>query len=277
MLRIYTTFILMSKYHKRNQPKRKRRNTIQRRSEKEMNDSIEDIFFSSEIQESYDVEAHETPFGEIITSDETIAHIFKSKKAVLEIIDMEDKVEKEDTIGKLVYYEKLYDKYPNEPYFAYEISESYRTLKKFDRAEEWVINNYKKYKGFPWIDISYVQLKYDEYEEDVTEEVFGKALNLHEIYPKFKVFGSDVMTEFYFILGMIYKDKGELDIARNCAKVIELIDFNKGLVLNTAIDFIEKPWFKWRTRIIMLLIILVILGIIGGIIWGIISLFQMVF
>ncbi len=115
------------------------------------------------------------------------------------------------------------------------------------------------------------------YGDDISDVVFGKKLNIHQVYPKFKAFDSQVVAEFYFILSQIYKGRNELVIARNCAEIVKQIDSTKGLVLETSIDFIEKPWLKWRMRFFMVIIVLVLLGIIGGIIWGIISLFQWIF
>jgi len=250
----------MNKFHKRNKSKRKKRRIK-----------------TGTIQEVREQEKYNLPFGDIKTHDGTLAHAFKNKGVLLALLTMGEKLEEEDAIGRLVYFEKLDNKYLNEPYIAYEIAECYRALKKLEKAEALTISNYENYKGYPFIDISYLMLKFDLFEEDLTEEIFEKTMNMHDVYPSFKAFDAAMVVEFYFVLGMIYRDKNELVTARKCAEVVSQIDARKGLVLKSSIDFIEKPWLKWKTKIILLLIIGVILGIIGGIIWGIVSVFQMIF
>lgn len=266
----------MSKFHKKNKLNRKRRNITQRGSAKDITNNLGEIVLSSSVFED-DLEILETPFGKIKIHDGTLAHAFKNKGVLLELLAMEDKIKEQDSIGRLVHFEKLKDKYPKEPFIAYEIAESYRDLEKKEKFRQLTIENYENYKGYPFIDISYVMLKHDEDKEDVIEEVFGKALNIHEIYPTFKAFDRAMIADFYFVKGMISKENNQLEIAKNCLEVLMQVDDRKGLFLKTSIDYIEKPWIKWQLRIFMVLIVGVILGIIGGIIWGAISVFQMIF
>lgn len=266
----------MSKFHKKNKQKRKRRNIAKGRSIQELSNNIGEILLQSKNFEE-DVETIETPFGEVRTHDGMLAHAFKSKGVLLDILTMNETVKEDDIIGRLVYFEKLNDKYPKEPYIAYEIAECYKELKELEKYDELIIENFKNYKGYPFIDISYVMLKFDNDKKNVIQEVFGKTLNLHDVYPEYKAFDTSMVADFYFVLGMIYKEKNELEIAKNCAKIVSEIDARKGLVLKTGIDFIEKPWLKWKTRIMMVLILAVIVGIFGGIIWGITKVFQMIF
>lgn len=266
----------MSKYHKRNKPKRRRRNRIKGDTVAEIKNSIGEIMLSSTSLDE-DVEILQTPFGEIKISDGTLAFAFKNKGVLLEVLTMNEEIDEEDTLSRLVFFEKLNDKYPDEPYIAYEIAECYRELDKIEKAKALTISNYKKYKGFPLIDASYMMMKHDLDKEDVVDEIFGESLNIHEIYPAYTAFDTAMVAELYFVSGMIRVGRGELSTAKDCAEVVGQVDKRRGLLLRSRVDFIENPWLKWKTRFIGLLLLLAIIGIVVGVIWGVISFFRMIF
>ncbi|MEM1119236.1 MAG: hypothetical protein AAGJ18_02230, partial [Bacteroidota bacterium] len=186
-------------------------------------------------------------------------------------------IEEDDSLGRLIFFEKLYDKYPNEPFIAHAIVECYYNLKKKEKAQALTVNNYEKYKGYPLIDVGYMELKHDLDQEDVMEEIFGKGLNIHEIYPNFKAFDADLVARIYLVAGMLCVKRGDLATAKDCLTVVNEISNVSGLFLKTKIDHAEKPWLKWKSRFFVLLLLLLVISIIGGVIWGIISLFKMIF
>lgn len=264
----------MSKYHRRNKPKKKRK--IRHEFVRNLDHIIgEDLLKSIDFQE--DLRVIETPFGDIKVHDGATLYTLKNKGVLLEILTFNEKVEEDNTIDRLIYFEKLKDKYPKEPYIAYEIAECYNQLERDEKYDELVVENFEKFRGYPAIDITYLILKFFRDEENLVEEVFGNALNLHIIYPEYKVFDIAVVTDFYFLLGMVSKKEKELELARKFAEIVSETDTRKGLILKTGIDFEEKPWLKWRGNLMLILILVAILGIIGGILWGIVSVFQMIF
>ncbi|MFK7980651.1 MAG: hypothetical protein AB8G86_11760, partial [Saprospiraceae bacterium] len=186
-------------------------------------------------------------------------------------------VEEDDVLSRLIYLEKIKIKYPNEPFLAHEIAICYEDLKEWEKYDKAVEENYEKYSGYPSIDINYVVLNFEKDGSDTLDDVFGNILNIHEVYPAYKMFDSKVVENFYAILSDIYRVRNELLIARQCAEIVIEFDSFKGILLKNRIDFIEKPWLRWKSRLVMGAIILLILSIIGGIIWGIVSLFQWIF
>jgi len=201
----------------------------------------------------------------------------KNKGVIFELLKIDKAVVEDDVLSRLIYLEKIKTKYPNEPFIAHEIAICYKDLEEREKYEKAVKENYEKYRGYPSVDINYVLLNFEKDGIDTLDDVFGNILNIHEVYPLHGIFDSKVVKDFYAILSDIYRVRNELLIARQCAEVVVEFDSLKGNVLKQRIDFIEKPWLKWKANFLLLAIILLILSVIGGIIWGIISLFQWIF
>ena len=265
----------MSKFHKKNKTKKRKRRIQHTKNEASTKNEIIELFLKSKKNEE-DIEILETPFGEIFIHDNMLAHTLKDKDVLFDLSKI-DEVEEGDTLSKLIFLEKLKDQYPDEPFVAHEVSICYQGMKELEKYNTLVEENYEKHQGYPVIDISYVGLNLDEYDIDIADDVFGKELNIHQLYPRFKAFDRETISQFYAILSVIYRDRNELLTARKCARIVALIDFERGDTLETYIDIIERPWLKWKAIFLGVLILLLILSLIGGIIWGIISLFQWIF
>ncbi|GEM_PF-5952733 len=264
----------MSKFHKKNKAKKRTRRSP-KIGEGAKNKIGEAILQSKNFEG--EIEILETPFGEILINDQMLLTTLKNKAIIFELLKIGEEIEESDVLSRLIYLEKLKDKYPNEPFLAHEISICYEDMKEWDKYDKAVKENYEKHRGYPSIDISYVSLNFDEYDTDLLDDIFGQAMNIHQVYPIFKAFDSKIVAAFYATLSTIYKNRNELLRARQCAEIVTQFNKLKGGILETRIDLIEKPWFRWKSRLIIGGIILLILSVIGGIIWGIISLFQWVF
>lgn len=255
----------MSKFHKKNKTKKRKRRIHHTKNE------IMELLLKTKKEEE-GIEILETPFGELFIHDDMLAHTLKDKGVLLDFSKIGDEVEG-DVLSKLIFLEKLKEQYPDEPFVAHEVSICYQSMKELEKYNTLVEENYEKHQGYPVIDISYVALNHDEYNIDVADEVFGKKLNIHQLYPRFKAFDRETISQFYAMLCAIYRDRNELVTARKCARVVGLLDSLRGDILEAHIDLIEKPWLKWKAIFLGILILLFILSVIGGIIWGIIRLF----
>lgn len=223
-----------------------------------------------------DISIVETTFGEIPFSNDMFLLHMKQKELLLELLDREDYTE--DVLDLFVIYKKLSDKYPGEPYLESSIAYCYSKLERETEYRQKVIENFKHYQGYPEIDLAYVRLQNTvNNSNNYFGILFGEQLNIATIYPTFKAFSENTITEFYTEAALYYGRLKAYDRAKECAAVIGIFDHSQEKALNTAIDFIGNPRKRFFGGLLTIFIVLLILAIIIGIIWGVIKFFQWIF
>lgn len=265
----------MSKFHKRS----KTRKGLKRKQKTKNFENVQKI---EELRLKYKnadaaIEVLETPFGEVMVNDRMLVDNLKSKRVLFKLLKIDEAIKEDDVLSRLIYLEKIKDQHPNEPFIAHEIAICYEDMEEWEKYNKTVEENYEKHQGYPSIDISYVAVNFDEYDKDIAGDIFGEELNIHQIYPRFKAFDSEMVVDFYATLSTIYKNRNELSIARKCAEIVKGLDDFKGQILEKRLDLIENPWLKRKIMFSLVILVLVILSVVVGIIWGIISFFQWIF
>ena len=219
-----------------------------------------------------------TPFGDILINDGMVLQLIRNKHFLIEFTSRDGIKKEKDALEHLVYFEKVNDKYPNEPYIKHGIALGYESLKEKEKYQAAVKKNFNQYKWeYPNIDIEYIKLMFYLKEQDIASSLVGAELNLHKIYPKIKAFDEETVIEFYTILIDIFRYRKDLETAKKCAEIVGCLDVKQGNFLETILEFAENPWKKIRYLFLILLAFIAFLAIVIWVGWGIIQFFQWIF
>ncbi|MFK7983381.1 MAG: hypothetical protein AB8G86_25595, partial [Saprospiraceae bacterium] len=85
----------MSKFHKKNKVKKRKKRRTQTKNIVNINNEIGELILNSKNIEE-EAEIWETPFGEIRTHDRMLADSLKNKGVILELLKIDEEVEEDD-------------------------------------------------------------------------------------------------------------------------------------------------------------------------------------
>jgi len=222
----------------------------------------------------------ESPFGDIRINESMFLHLIRNKDFLYEMFthDVGTPDVEKDTLEQLVYFEKINNKYPNEPYLRHSIACCYEHLKEKNKYQAKVKKNFEQFGGeYPMIDITYLQLMLDLGKTEIANSLVGEELNIHKIYPNIEAFDTEVVSNFYGILMDVFRNRKDIETAKKCAQIVASIDENTEDLFKIMLDFDENPWKRRGFTFLSLLGIVSIIAVILGIVWGIIKFFQWIF
>lgn len=216
-----------------------------------------------------------TDFGEI-TIHPDAQTVTLSKKAMgvllMEDISAEETGEEPDDLEYLLHVEKMYERFPEEPQFAFERAKAYLELGKAEKAKKLIFQNYEKHKGFLPIDLMYGHFRYEQEGVNLRKEIFGDQINLHKIYPKRQAFTETEFLEYAILQAIWYAKEGEYETARKIASSIGLLKPDAQIVQTRLLVEIGKIQHPRKAKALRAMLILVIVGLLIGLIWGIFAL-----
>lgn len=219
----------------------------------------------------------DTPFGDILISEGMTLKMIRNKKFLYEII-VEEKLkidDEADALTQLIHFEKINNKYPNEPFIRYAIASNYKDLNEEEKYQAAVIENFDFFnREDPNIDAAYLQLLIDQKKEELASSLVGDELNLHQLYPKLKMFDKDTIEYFYAVLTDVFAYRKDFETAMKCAEIVSSINPKEGHAIETMLEYKSDPRKMRRAALKGLLIMLTILVVI---IWGIVKFFQWIF
>ena len=271
----------MDRRKKKRQPRKKDKNRygtgrpiypLPRRNSKE--DAIKTLLKSIEEDADY----IDTPFGDILIGKGMALTTIRNKNFLYEVV-VDEKLDGEaDTLTQLINFEKLNDKYPNEPFIRHGIALCYNELKEKDKYRAAITEDFEYFnREDPNIDAAYLQLMVELKNKELASSLVGEELNMHQLYPKLKVFDEETVESFYTVMAEIFVYRKDFETAEKCAKIVSSISPKAGFFINTMIEYESDPRKRRKARILTILLILTILAVIVGIIWGIIKFFQWIF
>lgn len=272
----------MDRRKKKRKPKKKKKQGYRKKSSTYFHNTdsigeIEMLIQQSLIEETTYIE---TPFGDILINDGMVLQLMRNKDFLTELVESDSGglVREKDALENLIYFKKLDDKYPNEPYIKHGIALGYESLKEKKKYRAAVKENFNQYKGeYPNIDIEYMKLMFDSKEFDKAYNLIGTELNLHKIYPKIKAFDEEVVKDFYLLLVDVFSHRKDFETAKECAEIVGYLDPGAGAFLKKGLELDENPWKRRRFKFLSLLAIITVLAIIIWIVWGIIQFVQWIF
>lgn len=233
---------------------------------------------NQKLKEAANFQAFETEIGTIkIHPDADILSIPKATLAKVLVYQAryEDDFDEDDDIQMMMYSKQLAKEFPELPHLAYELANVYRSFERDDLAHEMIIENYQKFKGEILIDVRYVMSIYEAEKRFLNEEVFGAALNPHDIYPNRSFFTREEIMQYLIIQANYNINKGNLDIAQNLANTIGLFTSeNNNLLIKTLNFGIRKKRNPLKYKIRRYFMIGLILLIVVGVIWGVVALVR---
>lgn len=263
----------------KNRKKRKLRKAWVKSSKRKFSNKLElqndlgELIVNS-IQEDFEI--LETEFGPIKMSDEAVFYALRNKGAFLPITSLAQDVPEDDYIEILLGYERLNQEFPEEPFIHVQIAGCYKVLNQEEKYTDRLEANFLDFQGYPSVDIEY-SLSLGQMSVDQYESIFGKELNIHDLYPDFKAFDSYTITKFYVLKTKYYVDLKEYETAKNCVEIVKMLDLNGSRLLSSMVSYQSDPAFRRKTKLLRVLFLILVISIIGGAIWGIIKLFQWIF
>lgn len=241
-------------------------------------DVLGDILLKS-TDGSKNIQTYDTPFGKLSVGEDVEMNELTNKRLFLDILAMEDT--EGDPLNQLIAFEKLKDKYPNEPYIYQEIAHAHRRLGYDKEFEEEAENNYHRFKGNFSIDLNYFEFLYNQTEiaekEKIKKKIFGESLNLHQIYPTVKTFEGHSVFKFYSMMGISFLNNKEYQLAKDCNAIIQAIQPDTDDKMETMIRLREDSIYRYKQYAIFGGLILLIIAVIGSVIYGIVKFFQWIF
>ncbi len=257
----------MAKNRKKRKPK-KGKNRPQKRTfntKLDLQNNLGEMLVNS-IEEDFEI--LETHFGPIKISEGAVVYGLKNKGALLPISSIGDRISEDDDLEILLEYERLNEKFPEEPFIHVQIADCFKSLHQEEKYLERLKENFLNYKGYPLVDIEYA-LNLKKINIELYEFIFGKEFNIHHQYPDFRVFDPYTVTHFYALKAKYYIELQEYEIARSCVDIVKQLDRYKAKLLSIMVSYASDPSFKRKAKITRTLFVLVILAIIVGIILGV--------
>lgn len=237
------------------------------------------LFLAREkLKEAANFETFETEIGTIkVHQDADILSIPKASLAKVLAYQAihEDEYDEDDEVQMMFYTKQLAKEFPDLPHLAYELANIYRRFETDELAHELVVKNYQKFKGEILIDVHYIMSTYEAEDIFLNKEVFGDALNPHDIYPNRAFFTKTELFKYLATQINYYITEGNLDVAQTLVNTIEAIVPEGNETIIKRLNFeIRKQRNPIRYKIQRFITIIFILLIIVGIIWGIVALIR---
>lgn len=229
----------------------------------------------------FEIESLSTPFGAIQTVETDLFNTITDQDLFIELMNFSLEWEDDEDMTEadnLAFFRNAAKRYPNEPLVFFELGKSYFDLKKIQKFHQQTKDNYARFKGFPMIDITYVDLLDKEVKIKFFKEEFGENLYLPDVYPDRDYFDLREVRLYYAMALQVLSEMGLFDQARQCLEIIKKISSQKNIIyLESTIDFIQYPRKRWWNFTKAILFILFLLGLVISCIWGIISFFRWLF
>jgi len=223
-----------------------------------------------------DSEVLETDFGPIKISEGAALFGLRNKGAFVPVTSIGDRIDEEDSLELLLEYERLNQEFPEEPFIHVQIADCYKHLEREEKYKQKLADNYFNYKGDPLVDVEFASNV-----EDMTPElytsIFGTTLNIHERYPKHKIFDPYIVLEFYAQKANYLIALEDYDLAKQCIAIVKQIDARKARMLDARVSYYTDPAFRRKAKLMKYIFFTVVLAVLAGVIWGIVQLFRWLF
>lgn len=221
----------------------------------------------------------DTPFGEIKTIEADLFFSIKDFDLRNEVLEFEGEIDEETTPeDELAFFKSAARRYPNEPLMYYELARAYFDADKIEKSKAQIIENYKRFKGFPAIDATYMDSLEEKEKLRFFEEELGGNLFLSDIYPSKAYFDQREVKLFYAALISLFAENKDYEKAEKCIQVLDEIgESDLTETLRMQIKWQQEPWKKYWLITKIILSIVALIAVVGWIIWGIISLIRWIF
>jgi len=118
---------------------------------------------------------------------------------------------------------QLREKYKNLPSIWNYITMGYEALGLEDKVRELIFETYANFPRYLFAMTGVANLYLEEEMSEKVSEIFGDAKSLPKIYPNRSVFHVTEGRAFHHTMAWYFCAKGELDIAKNQLKILEMI------------------------------------------------------
>lgn len=173
---------------------------------------------------------------------DAIARIYNRLRYHPETIESE-----EDEYFQTLY--KLREKYVNFPPLWNYILMGYNTLRLNDKVRETIFEAYRQFPKYLFAMSSVANVFLKEGKPEKVSEIFGGAKSLPEIYPERTVFHVTEGRAFHHTIAYYYCVKGELALAENQLKTLQMVSEMMELEDDSLVEHIEVEMLKLAGKI----------------------------
>jgi len=116
------------------------------------------------------------------------------------------------------------EQYPDVPQFSNYLMMAYSKTGEWDKIEDLVAENYRKYPDYLFAKLNYAELCLRRKEIDQIPIIFDNKFDLKLLYPKRKKFHITEVIGFMGITGLYYCEIGEIKSAELCYSILRKLD-----------------------------------------------------
>jgi len=116
------------------------------------------------------------------------------------------------------------EQYPDVPQFSNYLMLAYSKTGEWDKIEDLVTENYRKYPDYLFAKLNYAELCLRRKQIDQIPIIFDNKFDLKLLYPKRKKFHITEVTGFMGITGLYYCETGKMKSAELCYNILRQLD-----------------------------------------------------